>query len=87
MEEIKIWKLGRAKEKPKAVPVAGISQTAAEQLLEDVLTTSPDLLMPNLHLIGRQTETAGGPLDLLGVDESRLGKLWLQFGKRKWQLK
>jgi hypothetical protein len=69
MEEIKIWKLDGTNHKPKAVPVAGISQTATEQLLEDVLTTSPDLLMPNLRLIGRQTETAGGPLDLLGVDE------------------
>ena len=69
MEEIKIWKLDGTSEKPKAVPVAGISHTATEQLLEDALTTSPDLLMTNLHLVGRQTETAGGPLDLLGVDE------------------
>src|ERR1019366_3874543 len=40
-----------------------------EQLLEDVLTISPELLLPDLVLVGRQNETSGGPLDLLGVDE------------------
>ena len=29
----------------------------------------PDLLIPGLRLVGRQTPTEGGPLDLLGVDE------------------
>jgi len=29
----------------------------------------PDLLFEELTLVGRQVETAGGPLDLLGVDE------------------
>ena len=27
------------------------------------------MLMPGLKLVGRQTPTEGGPLDLLGVDE------------------
>ena len=70
MEEIRIWKIsGDSKEKPKAMPVDTITETRTEELLEDVLTGSPDVLMPNLRLIGRQTETPGGPLDLLGVDE------------------
>lgn len=70
MEEIKLWKIaGAANEKPKAVSVETIAETTTEQLLEEVLTGSPDLLIPNLRLIGRQTETPGGPLDLLGVDE------------------
>jgi hypothetical protein len=69
MEEIKIWKIEAENQRAKAVAVDGISQTTTEQLLEDVLAASPELLMPNLHLIGRQTDTAGGPLDLLGVDE------------------
>lgn len=70
MEEIKLWKITReANEKPKAVSVETIAKTDTEELLEEVLTGSPDLLMPNLRLIGRQTETSGGPLDLLGVDE------------------
>jgi len=69
MEEIKVWKIVGGNEKPNAVSVEAISETTTEQLLEEVLTASPDLLMPDLHLIGRQTETPGGPLDLLGVDE------------------
>ena len=35
---------------------------------EDLMVNSPDLLMDNLTLIGRQLPTEGGPLDLLGVD-------------------
>jgi len=49
--------------------VDAIAETTTEKLLEDVLARSPDVLMPNLRLVGRQTETPGGPLDLLGVDE------------------
>jgi hypothetical protein len=70
MEEIRLWKISNiANEKAKAVPVETIGETTTEKLLEDVLTGSPDVLMPNLRLVGRQTETPGGPLDLLGVDE------------------
>ena len=36
--------------------------------MEDTLVNNPDLLLPGLRLVGRQTPTAGGPLDLLGVD-------------------
>ncbi len=32
-----------------------------ESLLEDTLVANPDLLMPGLTLVGRQTPTAGGP--------------------------
>jgi len=70
MEQIKLWKIvSEASGKPTAVPVEMIAATSTEQLLEETLTKSPDLLMPGLHLIGRQTETPGGPLDLLGVDD------------------
>ncbi len=34
-----------------------------------MLTATPELLLPGLTLIGRQTETPGGPLDLLGIDD------------------
>jgi len=70
MEEIKLWKIvSDASDKPAAVPVQPIDATSTEKLLEDVLTLSPDLLMPGLHVIGRQTEIPGGALDLLGVDD------------------
>ena len=54
--------------------------TETEQRLEELLVTSPDVLMPDLTLIGRQVQTAGGPLDLLGVDQE--GRLVLFELKR-----
>ncbi len=67
MEEIKLWKIvSESGDKPKATPVG--KETTTELLLEEVLTATPDLLMPDLSLIGRQTETPSGLLDLLGVD-------------------
>ena len=64
MEEIKIWAIdGSQVEDLK--PVSGVQ---SEKLLEDTLVNSPDLLLDDLILVGRQTQTEGGPLDLLGVD-------------------
>lgn len=83
MEEIRLWKITcDASATPKAAPVEAITETKTEQLLEEALTTSPDLLLPGLTLVGRQTETPGGPLDLLGVDEDgRLIVFELKRGK------
>jgi RecB family endonuclease NucS len=70
MEEIRLWKINtNGAAKPAAESVETIAETTTERLLEDALTQSPDILMQNLRLIGRQTETPGGPLDLLGIDE------------------
>jgi hypothetical protein len=70
MEEIKLWKIVSEGEKPKAAtPVDKIAQPMTEKDFEDVLTATPDLLMPDLSLVGRQVETPSGWLDLLGVDE------------------
>ena len=69
MEEIKLWKLGAdGQQKLSAEPIVNIRETETENQLEEVLTSCPELLMNGLKLIGRQTETPGGPLDLLGVD-------------------
>ena len=77
MDEFKIWALEDAS---SVVELESQRQMEAESLLEDTLVANPDLLMPGLKLVGRQTPTAGGPLDLLGVD--RYGRLSLFELKR-----
>ena len=69
MEDIKLWQL----EGSRATPLASNSRLESEQLFEETLVGNPSLLIDGLTLVGRQTPTDGGPLDLLGVDED--GKL------------
>ena len=64
MEETKIW----AVEGTSATLLNATKQMETEGLLEDILTANPDMLEEGLQLVGRQTPTAGGPLDLLGID-------------------
>ena len=66
MDEVKIWALDSDS---NVTPLASQDQTDTESLLEETLVRNPDLLIPGLRLVGRQTPTDGGPLDLLGVDE------------------
>ena len=77
MDELRIWALEDAS---SVVELESQRAMEAESLLEDTLVANPDLLMPGLKLVGRQTPTAGGPLDLLGVD--RYGRLSLFELKR-----
>ena len=78
MDEIKLWVVDGAK---AAVEVPGAAQTESEKMLEDTLDANPNLLMPGLTPVGRQTHTEGGPLDLLGVDdEGRLVVFELKRG-------
>ena len=66
-DEIRIWAIDGAS---KAVePVQPTKWTETEGSLEGVLVRNPDMLMPGLKLVGRQTPTDSGSLDLLGVDE------------------
>ena len=70
MEEVRLW---RVKTDPtdtaRVERVDGVDAVSAEKLLEDVLDHSPDVLMEGLTIVGRQSETEGGPLDLLGIDD------------------
>jgi Endonuclease NucS len=69
MEEIKLWKVSGTKDSLTVADLSGIAQTQTEEMLENILLKSPSLLASGLKLVGRQSETQGGPLDLLGVDE------------------
>ena len=66
LDEIKIW---AADGSGGATALEAAHQIESERLLEDTLVNNPDMLMPGLTLVGRQTRTEGGPLDLLGVDD------------------
>ena len=66
MDEVKIWAVNGAS---NVVPLESKGETESEWLLEQILVENPNLLIPGLRLVGRQTPTGGGPLDLLGVDE------------------
>ena len=63
-DELKIWAL-RDGSKVEAVETAGVS---LEDILEETLVQRPEMLESGIHLVGRQTPTESGPLDLLGVD-------------------
>ncbi|MBM4467487.1 MAG: DUF91 domain-containing protein [Chloroflexi bacterium] len=67
MEEIRIWELSKEDNRPSAVPLETIRKTETERLLEEAIVSCPDLLLAGLKLVGRQTDTPGGALDLLGV--------------------
>ena len=66
LEEVKIWATNGT---GGATPLDIAHQMESERLLEDTLVNNPDMLMEGLTLVGRQAQTEGGPLDLLGVDE------------------
>ncbi|MXY47023.1 MAG: DUF91 domain-containing protein, partial [Chloroflexi bacterium] len=78
MDEIKIWAI----EGSEITNVQPRSRTNSEWWLEENIVSKPELLMPGLTLVGRQTQTEGegGPLDLLGVDSD--GRLVLFELKR-----
>ena len=64
MEDIKLWELNES----LATPLKSNNELESEHLLEETLVQNPSLLIEGLTLVGRQTPTEGGPLDLLGVD-------------------
>jgi len=68
-DRIGIWVMSRQEDGDEvAEPLTELQNTETEQRLEELLVASPDVLMKGLRLIGRQLQTAGGPLDLLGID-------------------
>ena len=76
MDEIKLWALNGE----RASRVQPSSAMDSELRLEEILVKNPEMLIPDLTLVGRQTATEGGPLDLLGVDSD--GRLVLFELKR-----
>lgn len=78
-DEIKIWEIESSSRDVALIKPTDWKET--EGSLEDVLVDNPDMLMSGLFLVGRQTPTESGYLDLLGVDEE--GRLVLFELKRE----
>ena len=79
-DDIRIWEIDGSSKAAK--PVESTNRMETENSLEEVLVRNPDLLMPGLTLVGRQTPVDGGKLDLLGVDaDGRLVVLELKREK------
>lgn len=64
-EELRIWRVSGATEVESLSP---FSELPSEWEFEDLLVGNPEMLEPGLRLVGRQTRTQTGWLDLLGVD-------------------
>ncbi len=67
-DDFGIWEVDEAEKTAHPLKTAGSAGT--EALLEDILAQNPDMLMPGLKLVGRQTPIANGYLDLLGIDSA-----------------
>lgn len=65
MKQVKLWKIS---DKKVPEPIKNINETETELLLENLIIEYPSMIEKDLSLIGRQTETGTGPLDLLGID-------------------
>jgi len=70
-DELRMWEIDTSSNAAK--PLESANRMETEQSLEELLVRNPEMLMPGLTLVGRQTPTDTGNLDLLGVDgEGRL---------------
>lgn len=64
-EELRLWEVS---DSGKVKTLSPRHQMPAELAFEELLVRHPDMLEPGLKLVGRQTPTRTGRLDLLAVD-------------------
>ena len=70
MKQVKLWTLEKGEGfEFTTIPLEVLDTTETENQLENIIVNNPEILMHGLKLIGRQTPTDGGFLDLLGIDE------------------
>ena len=65
-EELRLWSIGDSGD---VEPLKPLQQMPTELELEELLVRHPEMLEPGLKLVGRQTPTQAGWLDLLAVDK------------------
>ena len=76
-EELRLWSVGDSGD---VEPLKPLQHMPTELELEELLVRHPEMLEPGLKLVGRQTPTQAGWLDLLAVD--RDGRLVVYELKR-----
>lgn len=76
-EELRLWRVGESGEAELLLP---LQQMPTELEFEELLVRNPDMLGSDLKLVGRQTSTQTGWLDLLAID--RDGRLVVYELKR-----
>ena len=65
-EELRLWSVGATGD---VEPLKPLQQMPTELEFEELLVRHPEMLEPGLKLVGRQTPTQAGWLDLLAVDK------------------
>ena len=65
-EELRLWTVGQSGE---AKPLSQLRQMPKESEFEELLVQNPEMLGSRLKLVGRQTPTQTGWLDLLAFDQ------------------
>ncbi|MDE2973226.1 MAG: endonuclease NucS [Gemmatimonadota bacterium] len=65
-EELRLWSIGDSGD---VEPLKPLQQMSTELELEELLVRNPEMLEPGLKVVGRQTPTQAGWLDLLAVDK------------------
>ena len=65
--DIEIWNIDRESRSGTKLDFA--RQVDTEEMLEEILTANPGMLMRGLQLVGRQVPVATGSVDLLGIDD------------------
>ena len=65
--DIGIWEIDR--ESRSSTKLDATNQVDTEEMLEDILTANPGVLMRGLRLVGRQVQVETGCIDLLGIDD------------------
>lgn len=82
MKRVKLWTVTEDPDgRVRAESLDEVSSSETERRLEDLLVSSPELLLDGLSLIGRQLPSTAGILDLLGIDrDGRLVLLELKRG-------
>ena len=80
--KFRLWGVEMSKNSVRVEELAKRREVQSELELEETLVANPEMLQVGLHLVGRQTYSSAGWLDLLGIDaDGRLVIFELKRGR------